>query len=78
VTGSRPAGAALSAGTCLALAALNRLVTLLQGRVRGLVETTAGDRLAKIGAPALDHRYFLGRDARRIVGLSGVGCSWSR
>src|ERR1035441_7730871 len=53
-------------------------------------KTTAGDRLARIGAPALDHRYFwdamhavtleqLDEISRviavRIVGLSGVDVS---
>ena len=88
VTGSRPAGAALSAGTYLALAALNRLVApCSKAAFADWWKTTAGDRLAKIGAPALDHRYFwdamhavtleqleeISRTiAVRIVGLSGV------
>jgi len=91
VTGSRQAGAALSAGTYLALAALNRLVApCSKAAFADWWKTTAGDRLAKIGAPALDHRYFwdamhavtLGQleeisrtIAVRIVGLSGVDCS---
>src|ERR1039457_4693027 len=91
VTGSRPAGAALSAGTYLALAALNRLVApCSKAAFADWWKTPAGDRLARIGAPALDHRYF--RDAMhavtleqleeisrviavRIVGLSGVDVS---
>ena len=91
VTGSRPAGAALSAGTYLALAALNRLVApCSKAAFADWWKTTAGDRLAKIGAPALDHRYFwdamhavtLGQleeisrvIAVRVVGLSGVDVS---
>ena len=91
VTGSRPAGAALSAGTYLALAALNRLVApCSKAAFADWWKTTAGDRLAKIGAPALDHRYFwdamhavtleqledISRTiAARIVGLSGVDVS---
>src|SRR6266581_2405396 len=91
VTGSRPAGAALSAGTYLALAALNRLVApCSKAAFADWWKTTAGDRLAKIGAPALDHRYFwdamhavtleqleeISRQiAVRIVGLSGADVS---
>src|ERR1039457_2580000 len=91
VTGSRPAGAALSAGTYLALAALNRLVApCSKAAFADWWKTTAGDRLARIGAPALDHRYFwdamhavtleqleeISRAiAVRIVGLSGVDVS---
>src|SRR5271167_739894 len=91
VTGSRPAGAALSAGTYLALAALNRLVApCSKSAFADWWKTTAGDRLAKIPAPALDHRYFwdamhavtleqleeISRTiAVRIVGLSGVDVS---
>src|SRR5712692_10616158 len=91
VTGSRPAGAALSAGTYLALAALNRLVApCSKAGFADWWKTTAGDRLARIGAPALDHRYFwdamhavtleqmeeISRTiAVRIVGLSGADVS---
>ena len=91
VTGSRPAGAALSACTYLALAALNRLVApCSKAAFADWWKTTAGDRLAKIGAPALDHRYFWDamhavtleqledicrKIAVRIVGLSGVDVS---
>jgi hypothetical protein len=91
VTGSRPAGAALSAGTYLALAALNRLAApCSKAAFADWWKTTAGDRLAKIPAPALDHRYFwdamhavtleqleeISRTiAARIVGLSGVDVS---
>jgi transposase len=59
VTGSRPAGARLSAGTYLALAALNRLVApCSKAAFADWWKATAGDRFIKIGAPALDHRYF--------------------
>ena len=91
VTGSRPAGAALSAGTYLVLAALNRLVApCSKAAFADWWKTTAGDRLAKIPAPALDHRYFwdamhavtleqleeISRTiAVQIVGLSGVDVS---
>ena len=57
VTGSRPAGAALSAGTYLALAALNRLVApCSKAAFADWWKTTAGDRFTKIAARALDHR----------------------
>jgi len=91
VTGSRPAGAALSAGTYLALAALNRLVApCSKAAFADWWKTTAGDRLTRIGVPALDHRYFwdamhavtleqleeISRAiAVRIVELSGVDVS---
>jgi transposase len=91
VTGSRPAGAALSAGTYLALAALNRLVApCSKAAFADWWKTTAGDRFTKIPAPALDHRYFwdamhavtveqLEQVSRtiavRIVELSGVDVS---
>jgi len=91
VTGSRPAGARLSAGTYLALAALNRLVApCSKAAFADWWKTTAGDRLAKIPGPALDHRYFwdamhavtleqleeISRAiAVRIVAASGVDCS---
>src|SRR6266851_8983137 len=91
VTGSRPAGATLSAGTYLALAALNRLVApCSKAGFADWWKTTAGDRLAKIPATALDHRYFwdamhavtleqleeISRTiAVRIVAASGVDCS---
>jgi transposase len=91
VTGSRPAGAALSAGTYLALAALNRLVApCSKAAFADWWKTTAGDRLTRIGVPALDHRYFwdamhavtleqleeISRAiAVRIVEASGVDCS---
>src|SRR5450755_864646 len=91
VTGSRPAGAQLSAGTYLALAALNRLVApCSKAAFADWWKTTAGDRFIKIPAPALDHRYFweamhavtleqLEEISRviavRIVECSGVDCS---
>jgi transposase len=91
VTGSRPAGAQLSAGTYLALAALNRLVApCSKAGFAGWWKTTAADRFTKIPASALDHRYFweamhavtleqLDEISRaiavRIVERSGVDCS---
>jgi transposase len=91
VTGPRPAGVALSAGTYLAPAALNRLVApCSKAGFADWWKTTVGDRLTKIPAPALDHRYFwdamhavtleqLGEISReiavRIVGLSGADVS---
>jgi len=91
VTGSRPAGARLSAGTYLALAALNRLVApCAKAGFADWWKTTAGDRFTKIPATALDHRYFwdamhavtleqleeISRAiAVRIVAASGVDCS---
>ena len=91
VTGSRPAGARLSAGTYLALAALNRLVApCSKAAFADWWKTTAGDRLTRIGVPALDHRYFWDAMhavtlkqleeispaiAVRIVEASGVDCS---
>ena len=91
VAGSRPAGAQLSAGTYLALAALNRLVApCSKAAFADWWKTTPGDRFIKIPAPALDHRYFweamhavtleqLEEISRviavRIVECSGVDCS---
>ncbi|HET6189840.1 MAG TPA: IS1634 family transposase [Trebonia sp.] len=91
VTGSRPAGAQLSAGTYLALAALNRLVApCSKAGFADWWKTTAGDRFTRISVPALDHRYFweamhavtleqldeISRTiAVRIVEASGVDCS---
>jgi transposase len=91
VTGSRPAGAQLSAGTYLALAALNRLVApCSKAGFADWWKTTAGDRFTRIPVPALDHRYFweamhavtleqldeISRTiAVRIVEASGVDCS---
>ena len=69
VTGSRPAGAPLSAGTYLALAALNRLVApCSKAAFADWWKTTAGDRFTKIGP------------RRWITGTSGTRCTpspWS-
>src|SRR6266568_226658 len=89
--GPRPAGQPLPTGTYLALAALNRLVApCSKAAFADWWKTTAGDRFAKIGAPALDHRYFWDamhavtveqleeiseKIAVRIVGLSGADVS---
>jgi len=91
VTGSRPAGARLSAGGYLALAALNRLVApCSKAGFADWWKTTAADRFTRIPAAALDHRYFwdamhavaldqleeISRTiAVRIVEHSGVDCS---
>ena len=89
--GTRPAGLPLSAGTYLALAALNRVVAPCSklGFERWW-KTTAADRFTKIPAPALDHRRFWDamhavtledlqeisrRVALRIVAESGLDCS---
>ena len=57
-----------SAGTYLALAALNRLVApCSKAAFADWWKTTAGDRLTRIGVPALDHRDF--RDAMHAVTL---------
>src|ERR1035441_6051788 len=57
VTGPWPAGLRLSAGACLALAALNRLVAPCSKLAfADWWKTTAGDRLARVGARALGHR----------------------
>ena len=89
--GTRPAGLPLSAGTYLALAALNRVVAPCSklGFERWW-KTTAADRFTKIPAPALDHRRFWDamhavtlenlqeisrRVAPRIVAESGLDCS---
>jgi transposase len=91
VTGPRPAGLPLPAGTYLALAALNRLVAPCSKLAfADWWKTTAGDRFARIPASALDHRRFWDamhavtleqleeisrRIALRIVEMSGVDCS---
>jgi transposase len=91
VTGSCPAGARLPAGTYLALAALNRLVApCSKAAFADWWKATAGDRLTKIPASALDHRYFwdamhavtleqleeISREiAVRVVAASGADCS---
>jgi transposase len=57
--GSRRADAAASVGTYLALAALNRVVAPRSKLAfAGWWQTTAGDRLVKLPAAALDHRRF--------------------
>src|SRR5487761_1117422 len=91
VTGGRRSDTGASAGTYLALAALNRLVA--PGSKAAFADwwkTTAADRFTKIPASVLDHRRFwdamhavtLGqleeisrRIAVRIVQASGVDCS---
>jgi transposase len=91
VTGARPAGLPLSAGTYLALAALNRVIAPCSKLgIADWWKTTAGDRLARIPASALDHRRFWDamhfvtlvqleeisrRIAGRVAGVSGVDCS---
>jgi transposase len=91
VTGARPAGLPLSAGTCLALAALNRVAAPCSKLgFAGWWKTTAADRFTKIPAPALDHRRFWDAMhavtagqleqishaiALRIVDLFGLDCS---
>jgi transposase len=91
VAGPRPAGLPLSAGTYLALAALNRLVApCSKAAFADWWKTTAADRFTKIPASALDHRRFwdamhavtleqleeISRAiAVRIVEWSGVDCS---
>jgi transposase len=57
--GSRPAGLALSPGTYLALAVLNRVVDPCSKHAfADWWRTTAADRFTKIPASALDHRRF--------------------
>jgi len=91
VAGPPPTGLPLSAGTYLALAALNRLVApCSKAAFADWWKTTAGDRFTKIPASALDHRRFwdamhavtleqleeISRTiAVRIVEWSGVDCS---
>jgi transposase len=91
VSGTRPGGLPLSPGTCLALAALNRVVDPCSRR--GFADwwrTTAADRFTKISASVLDHRRFWDAMhavtagqleeishaiALRIVAESGLDCS---
>jgi len=91
VTGARRADAGASTGTCLALAALSRLVApCSKAGFADWWKTTAADRFTKIPASALDHRRFWDafhavtleqleeisrKIAMRIVQLSGVDCS---
>ncbi len=57
--GSRPAGLALSPGTYLALAVLNRVVDPCSKHAfADWWRTTAADRFTKIPASAVDHRRF--------------------
>jgi transposase len=57
--GSRRADAAASVGTYLALATLNRVVAPRSKlALAAWWQTTAGDRLVKLAAAALDHRRF--------------------
>jgi transposase len=91
VAGVRRSDAGASAGTYLALAALNRLVAPCSKL--GFADwwkSTAGDRFARIGAGVLDHRRFWDAMhavtldqleqisqavALRIVAAAGVDCS---
>jgi transposase len=91
VTGTRRSDAGASTGTCLALAALNRLVApCSKAGFADWWKTTAADRFTKIPASVLDHRRFWNamhavtleqmeeisrRIAVRIVQASGVDCS---
>jgi transposase len=91
VTGARPAGLPLSAGTYLALAALNRVVApCSKAAFADWWKKTAADRFTKIPASALDHRRFWGamqavsedqlaeisrRIALRIVEAFALDCS---
>ena len=91
VTGARRSDAGASAGTYLALAALNRLVApCSKAAFADWWKTTAADRFTKIPASVLDHRRFwdamhavtleqleeISRAiAVRIVQASGVDCS---
>jgi transposase len=91
VAGARRADAGASAGTYLALAALNRLVApCSKAAFADWWKTTAADRFTKIPASVLDHRRFWDamhavtaeqleeisrKIAVRIVELSGVDCS---
>lgn len=57
--GPRPAGQPLSTGTCLALAALNRLAApCSRARFADWWKPTAAGRFTTIPAGALDHRRF--------------------
>jgi len=68
VAGPGPAGLPLSAGTYLALAALNRVVApCSKAAFADWWKTTAADRFTKIPASALDHRRFW--DAMHAVSL---------
>src|ERR1022692_1343232 len=91
VAGARRADAGASAGTYLALAALNRLVAPCSRLAfADWWKSTAGDRFARISASVLDHRRFWAAMhavrleqleeisqaiAVRIVDAAGVDCS---
>ena len=91
VAGARRADAGASAGTYLALAALNRLVAPCSRLAfADWWKSTAGDRFARISASVLDHRRFWAAMhavrleqleeisqaiAVRIVDASGLDCS---
>ena len=67
-TGPAPAGQPMSTGTCLVLAALNRLVApCSKAGFADWWKTTAAGRCTKIPATALDHRRFW--DAMHAVTL---------
>ena len=69
--GARRAGLPLSPGTCLALAALNRVVDPCSKRAFAeWWRTTAADRFTKIPVSALDHRRFW--DAMHAVPLAAL------
>src|SRR6266699_3695992 len=69
--GARPPGLALSPGTYLALAVLNRVVDPCSKHAfADWWRTTAADRLTKIAASALDHRRFW--DAFHAVPLEAL------
>jgi transposase len=69
--GSRRADAAASVGTYLALAALNRVVAPRSKLAFARWwQTTAGERLVKLPAAALDHRRFW--DAMDAVGVDAL------
>src|SRR5712691_490907 len=71
VTGARRSDAGASAGTYLALAALNRLAAPCSKLAfADWWKTTAGDRFARIGAGVLDHRRFW--DAMHAVPLEDL------
>ena len=73
VTGARPAGLPLSAGTYLALAALNRLVApCSKAGVRGLVEDHRGGPVHQDPGLGAGSPPVLGRDARRHPGAAGA------
>jgi transposase len=72
--GSRRADAAASVGTYLALAACNRVVAPRSKLAfAGWWQTTAGDRLVKLPAAALDHRRFWdAMDALTVADLRAI------